>query len=348
MQFNIFYLPKNKIMKNYKMIVGIDVSKLKLDVWLLQHPKDVEQKHFIVTNNEKGIKEIIKTIKKEKIAIEDCLFCFENTGIYSMPLCYCLSNLNVNYWVVNALEIKRSKGLTRGKNDKNDSKEIAFYAFSHLHKLKLNVLPEKEISQLKIMFAERDKLIKAIGILEKTKEAENFMPKEITKVVSNINTKTVVFLKAQLKEIESKMEQIVQSNEKINEQIKLVKSVPGIGSQTALYLVLTTKCFESFDNWRQLACYSGIAPFEYSSGTSIKGRTKVNHLADKKMKSMLQMCVLSAIKYDTEIKTYYTKKKNQGKHSMLIMNNIRCKIIARAFAVVSRGTPFVNTLKFAA
>ena len=97
-----------------------------------------------------------------------------------------------------------------------------------------------------------------------------------------------------------------------------------------------------------MACYAGVAPFEYSSCTSVKGRTKVNHLADKKMKSMLQMCVLSAVKYDPEIKHYYQKKKAEGKHVMLVMNNIRCKLLARAFAVINRGTPFLTTQDVAA
>ena len=60
------------------------------------------------------------------------------------------------------------------------------------------------------------------------------------------------------------------------------------------------------------------------------------------------MCVLTAIKNDTELKAYYLKKKEEGKNSMLVMNNIRCKIMARVFAVVNRGTPFVNTQRFAA
>ena len=334
--------------KNYTMIIGIDVSKLKLDVWLMKNPEDSKQEHFIVTNDEKGIKQIIKTIKKQKIPLEECLFCLENTGIYSKPLSFCLNKLNVDCWIVSALEIKRSKGISRGKNDKNDAKEIAFYAFTHLHKLKLNVIPEKEIIQLKVLFAEREKLVKAIHIIDSTKETNDFLPTEIMKDVMKMNAKTVSLLKIQLKAVETKMQEIIKSNEKINEQMELISSVTGVGPQTALYLIITTKCFEAFDAWRKLACYGGMAPFEYSSGSSIRGRTKVNHLADKKLKSMMQMCVLSAIKYDNEIKTYYLKKKAEGKNSMLVMNNIRCKILARVFAVIERGTPFVNTQKFAA
>jgi transposase len=330
------------------MIIGIDVSKLKLDVWSMVNPQDSKQEHFIVSNNEKGIKQIIKTIKKQKHSMEDCLFCFENTGIYSMPLSYCLSKFGADYWVVPALEIKRSKGISRGKNDKNDAKEIAFYAFTHLYKLKLNALPEKEIAQLKVLFSEREKLVKAIKLMDTTKELKGFMPDEIINDTLKLNAKTVALLKQQLKKLEEKIQEIIEQNQKIKEQYKLASSVPGIGKQTAIYLIITTNCFESFENWRKLACYAGVAPFEYTSGTSIKGRTKVNNLADKKMKSMLQMCVLTAIKNDAELKSYYNRKKEEGKNPMLIMNNIRCKLIARVFSVVKRGTPFVNIHKFAA
>lgn len=335
-------------MKNYKLIIGIDVSKLKLDVWLMANPKDSNQIHFIVNNNEQGAKEIIKVIKKRNYSVNDCLFCFENTGIYSMPLSYHLSKIKAHFWLENALEIKRSKGISRGKNDKSDSKDIAIYAFTHLHKLKLSKIPEKEIAQLKLLFTEREKLVKVVKIMESTKEVNNFIPKEITKELFKSNTKTLTTLKRLLKELENQIQKIIKENHKITSQINLMKSIPGVGTQTALYVAITTKCFESFDNWRQLACYSGIAPFEYSSGSSIKGRTKVNHLADKKMKSMMQMCVLTAIKYDTQLNEYYKRKKAEGKNGMLVMNNIRCKLMARMFAVVNRGTPFVNTQKFAA
>lgn len=330
------------------MIVGIDVSKLTLDAWLMFDPKDDRKTHLKVNNNEKGIKEIIKLIKSQKVEIKDCLFCFENTGIYSMPLSYNLSKNNADYWVVNALEINRSKGISRGKNDKNDAKEIAFYAFTHLHKLILTTIPEKEIAEMKMLFTEREKLLKTLRIMETTKEVQGFIPKEIIKNVIKLNAKTVLLLKSQLKEVERQMNEIVVKNEKILKQHNLITSIPGVGMQTALYLIITTKCFDSFDNWRQLACYAGVAPFEFSSGSSVKGRTKVNHLADKKMKSLLNMCALSIKKYDKEIAEYYQKKVLEGKNPMLIMNNIRCKILSRVFATVNRGTPYVNLQKFAA
>ena len=64
---------------------------------------------------------------------------------------------------------------------------------------------------------------------------------------------------------------VVVPDEKLNRQYNLITSIPGIGMQTAIYLLIATKGFEAFDNWRQLACYAGVAPFPYQSGTSIRG-----------------------------------------------------------------------------
>lgn len=334
-------------MKNYKTIAGIDVSKLKLDVYLMKKPNDPDQKHFIVSNDEKGIKEIIKILNKQGDIIKHTLFCFENTGVYSMSLSYVLSKLGIDYWVVNALEIKRSKGLARGKNDKNDAKDIAIYASINIHKLKLSSIPEKEIAQLKMLYSEREKLIRAIKLMDSTKEVKGFLPNEVIKDTIRLNARTIKYLKKQLQELEQKMQNIINNTEKIKEQYDLITSIPGVGKQTAIYLINTTKCFESFKNWRQLACYAGVAPFEYSSGSSVRGRTKVSHLADKKMKSLLNMCALSIKKSDKQIAEYYQKKLDEGKNPMLIMNNIRCKILSRVFAVVNRGTKYVNFYKFA-
>jgi hypothetical protein len=70
-------------------------------------------------------------------------------------------------------------------------------------------------------------------------------------------------------------------------------------------------------------------------------------MADKKMKTLLQMCAMTALKYDPQLKEYYIKKKDEGKNSMLVLNNVRGKLISRVFADVNRETPYINTYKFA-
>lgn len=334
-------------MKNYLFYVGIDISKSKLDVVILEKQTPNVSNHFIVENNLKGIKAILKTLIKQKIDLTTVLFCCENTGVYTFPLSSYLSESTLDLWVVPAIEIKRSKGISRGKNDKSDAKDIALYSIRNIDKLKLSTLPETAIQQLKLLYTEREKVMKSFKLFEATKENIDFMPKQVYKSIVVINNKTVKFLKATLRVIEKEMKEIISAQIELKKQFELIKTVPGIGDKTAIYILIATRGFTAFDNARKFACYSGTAPFEYSSGSSIKGRTKVNHMADKKMKSILQMCALVAVKHDPQLKEYYERKKAEGKNAMLVLNNVKCKIIGRVFSVINRQTPYINTYKFA-
>ena len=60
------------------------------------------------------------------------------------------------------------------------------------------------------------------------------------------------------------------------------------------------------------------------------------------------MCALSANKYDVELKEYFERKVNEGKNKMLVLNNIRNKLLARGFAVINRQEPYINLRKYAA
>lgn len=335
-------------MKTFQTFVGIDISKLSLDISVIHQKEPNKATHYKVSNDGKGISKLLGQLGKSGAILQDTLFVCENTGIYTAPFMTVMSSQKLDYWVVAAIEIKRSQGLSRGKSDKADAKTIALYGLTHQHKYKPSTLPQTEVQQLKLLFTQRGKIQKAIALFEQTKENEGYLPKEVFAVVKKLNQQQISHLGKALVKIDRQMLAIVKQGTILHKQQELPTSIPGIGKQTALYLMITTRSFTSFSTWRQLACYAGVAPFEYSSGTSVKGRTKVSDIADKKMKSLLQMCVLSAVKCDKEIKAYYEKKKAEGKPTMLVMNNVRAKLLARVFAVVKRGTPFVNTQKFAA
>lgn len=348
MKLNIKKQEKKSQSHLYQCYVGIDVSKSKLDVTILSTPSEKRPFHFVVSNNNKGINQLLTQLEKQKIDAKATLFSFEDTGVYSLPLGCFLSEQNLHYWMIPAIEIKRSKGISRGKTDKADSKDIAFYSYTHLHKLRLSQLPEKTILELKILFTEREKLLKATRLMESTQEGIGFLPKAALATALKLNKATVKQLKAAVSKVDAAIKKLIAENEVIKKQFELIQSQPGIGPQTALYLILVTKSFQSFENWRQLACYSGVAPFEYSSGSSIRGRTKVSHLADKKLKTLLNLCALNAKKWDPQLKEYFEKKVAEGKPKMLVLNNLRAKLLARVFAIINRGTPYVNLQKFAA
>ncbi|MEG5073119.1 transposase [Microcoleus sp. B3-D2] len=331
--------------KNYGIFIGVDVSKVKLDYCIIDK-ESMQYDYGSLSNTAKGINAFLSLLsKKLKGNKEDILFCLENTGVYSMPICYWLQTGHFDYWVVPALEIRRSKGIVRGKTDKADSRDIALYAISHLHELKLSHLPEKYFVEIRLLLAERDKVVKAISIFNMTKESKNFLPEDILKITLQHNKRMMIFLKKQLLQIEKSIENIINSNPLFKQQDELLQSIPGVGKQTSVLLIAYTQAFTLFKTHRQFACYAGVAPFEYSSGSSVRGRTKVSNLANKRLKTALNMAALTAKKFDLQLKQYYESKVEAGKNKMLVLNAIRCKIISRAFAVINRNSKFVDTLK---
>lgn len=149
-------------------------------------------------------------------------------------------------------------------------------------------------------------------------------------------------LKQKIKLLEKTIKEILLKNQELRITFELVTSIKGIGLIVASYLIVYTCNFTRFDNWRKFACYSGTAPFEYRSGTSVRGRTQVSQIANQQMKKMLHLAAICAIHTDAELKEYYWRRLDEGKSRMTIINIVRNKLIARVFAVVKRGTPFVD------
>ena len=120
----------------------------------------------------------------------------------------------------------------------------------------------------------------------------------------------------------------------IKKTYQIILSVRSVVLVTALYLMLYSYNSERFANAKKLDSYCGLAPFEYSSCTSIRARTKVHPMANKLLKKNLHMCAISSIKNNTEIKLYYDRKVKKGKNKKSIINAIRNKILHRIYACV--------------
>jgi transposase len=321
------------------------VSKATLDVFI-----HCCKYYFVVENNPKGFVDILETILKvAKCKQDDLLFCFENTGKYSRMLSVFFHTQSIAFVMEPALKIKKSLGLTRGKNDKVDSRRIALYAYEKKESLIPTVLPDEKIDQIKSLLSLREKLIKhrtaykngLTDLYDCYKEGENDMIKEIQqRLISNLDE--------EIEKIEKQVNDIIKNDDSMSKNFRLILSVRGIGKIVAYYLIAFTANFTAFANARAFACYVGIAPFGNSSGI-VKGTPRVHPFANKQIKSLLNLAAMSAIQFKGEYQQYYNKRVTElGKNKMSTLNIIRNKLVYRVFAVVQRETPYVDLYKFAA
>lgn len=120
---------------------------------------------------------------------------------------------------------------------------------------------------------------------------------------------------------------------------ELITSVKGISKVTATEIVITTNEFKNIKDPKKFGCYAGCVPFEKSSGKK-RGKPAVSPIANKKVKSLLHMAALSAIRHCNELKAYYQRKVAEGKNKMLVLNNVRNKLILRVFVCVNKNQKY--------
>jgi transposase len=322
---------------NYKDYVGIDVSQKTLDVVFRSTGK-----HMRVANNEAGMIKMLKGLASAGTHQGGALFCFEHTGIFSLPLRLFLAERGILHVQVSSLAAKRSMGLKRGKTDKVDAAALADYAYRYREELQPAPPPNRVLIEAKRFFSLREQLVRdRSGLISRLGVEERMLKLNSKDLGVRIQQKVIRQLTQEIDRVEKEINRLIGSDPELKRNHELVTSVKGIGDQTATYLLITTENFTLFKDWRKYACYAGVAPFENSSGTSVRGSTKVSQLANKCSKKLLGNCAASAIQCNPELKAYYQRRLDQGKHKMSTLNIVRNKILSRAFAVVHRQQPYV-------
>jgi transposase len=329
-----------------KNFIGIDVSKNTLDISIVVEGKVLS--HQCIGNNTKEIRgKVSKMLKQNNASFSDTIFCMEHTGIYNNPLVKWLSTNSGKIWIESGIQISRSMGMVRGKNDKVDSQRIALYAYSNQHKMTLKKLPRLVIEKITSLLSQRLRYMKSKKQLSvPVIEQQEFMDKEIVKHMHRSTLKVIKVLDEQIQAVEKSILELIHSDENLKKLYKLINSVDGIGFVTAAYVITTTNEFLSITEAKKYACYSGVVPFEYSSGVSIKGRNRVSHMANKHMKQLFHMASMSAIQSNEELKQYYQRKVAEGKNKMSVINAVRNKLVLRIFSCVKNERMFEKKYQY--
>ena len=329
-------------MKEYFYFFGVDVSKKTVDITLFDQQQTTHRQFM---NNTPGMEELEQWLAQLNQNKSEVLFCMETTGLYCFPLTQFLAGKGIDIWIEHAAQIKKSSSLDRGKNDKIDSYRIALYAAKNLDRLRLWKPMSITLEKIKHLSALRERLVEtkkrlATPIKEFEEMGNVAMAKLLTKTIKH----SLSAVDKDIVNIEAKIIDIVNEDDNLKQLFRLITSVVGIGFVTAINLLIYTKGFTVLNETRKLACYCGVAPFEYSSGTSIRGKTKVHFMANRKLKCNLHMASLSAIKLDVDIKNYYERKVAEGKNKMSVLNAVRNKLLARILAVVNNRREYVRKI----
>ena len=244
---------------------------------------------------------------------------------------------------VPGLEIKKSMGMQRGKNDKKDAGRIALYGYEKREKLQIQNPCSSSVERLKLLLTQRAGFVnERTAVNQRMKHIIAMMVLKSSDPIIKNYQKHVASLNKRVAEAEVQIQQLITGNDDLHQNFELITTVPGIGKVNAWMLLACTENFTRFSNGRKFGSYCGIVPFEHMSGTSIRGKSRVSHMANKQIKASLTLSARAAVNHDPELKAYYERRKLLGKHHMSILNEVKFKLVLRVFAVVNRATAYIN------
>lgn len=333
----------------FTYFIGTDVSKQKLDFAVMQDKNLLF--HAEIENSPKHIAAFIREqIKLPNFDLDKAVFCMEHTGIYSNHLLLCLHKMGAKVCLEAATHIKNSLGNLRGKNDRIDAIRIADYAYRNSERLRLWAPKRDVVVKLAQLSATRSRLITVKKMLTvPIREVSSFLDKKNASANAKLCKKSIGAIEKDLLEIEKTIDELIENDPELKRLNRLVTSVSGIGKVTATEMLITTNEFRDIKEAKKFACYCGVAPFTKESGM-FKGRARVSHMANKKMKTLLHLAALVALQHNKDLKTYYGRKVNEEKkNKMCVINAIRNKLILRVFACVNQDKEYeINYQKLVA
>jgi len=320
-------LPNCYIMTKVKEYCGIDVSKDTLDVMM------EEKGHQIFKNNKTGFASLLKWSGK------DVHFVMEATGIYHEQLAHFLASKGRSVSVVNALIIKRySQMLLRStKTDKADAQMILKYAMSNAHELSFwEPLPAyvescKDISGIVSLLLKQRTALKN---KRHSLKAKGIAKSGLLRAVEG----SIKALDEQIKELETMMEELIIEHEGV--LFDQLKSIPGIGTKTAMFLIVVTNGFKTFENSKQVSSYLGMSTSIRTSGSSIRGQSRITKTGNIHMRNLLFLSSFTAYKYNPSCKALYDRITDKGKSKKLALIAVANKLIKQAFALAKSGEYF--------
>ena len=309
---------------------GIDISKDVFDV------TNSNGSYSQFENNYKGFKTFLKLLDSNSHCV------MEATGYYHYQLAYYLQEKEIRVSVENPLSVKRfiQMKLSKIKTDKSDSKLICEYG----QQVELKLWQGHSKHQIECLQITRllSVYTKQSTMLKNKIHGEKVLGNPSLFVVGSLK-RSLKSTQKEMKTLENKLLKLVK--EMHQDLLTRLETIPGIGRKTSLMLVVLTDGFERFTSASELCSYSGLTPIIRQSGSSVRGKSRISKIGNKKLRNLLFMCSFNACKYNKACREIYDRIVAKGKSKKLALIAVCNKLLKQAFAIAKSGLIYDDTYR---
>lgn len=320
-------------MSKQVMYVGIDVGCEELWVAI----EGQTPKKFL--HSKQGIKSLHAWAQKRS-GSHQLHFCMEATGVYGISVA---SQLVADYEavvsIVNPARIAAfaKVQMKRCKTDKVDAEVIRAYANSQ-QPVVWQPAPQP-LQHLAALVAQADAIKDSLGQWHNRHHAQQFIS-DLPKVVTHTQRSIERSLKRQLQNMETSITNLCAADPYLAQQVALLCTVPGIAHNTAVRLLAHGKQWLTDTTAKALVAHAGLAPHHHQSGSSIRGKGRVDKRGNAKLRKTLYMPALVAVYHNPILKRFYQRLISKGKNKKLALVAAMKKLLLIIRAILITQKPF--------
>ena len=312
------------------IFIGIDVSK---DELVIAYVLDNKWTKCKIANTVSAVLAWLS-----KLDLTGKHFVLEATGAYNERLCWALAQRGLPFSVVNPAQSRAMSKALR-KNNKNDDQDAQT----------LSILGQKlELNEYKMPSEVQKKRKEAFSALASLQKQERQLKNQLHAFEYRVNPNPIA-VQALENVLTSTQEAIATLQKELHPQqdeeedlrtIDRIATIKGVGKETAKVFVTLFGNFQHFKDAKAFASFVGLAPTEFSSGISVRGRGSISKNGSSKVRAMLFNCARSAMRYNQNCKELYQRIVEKGKNGKVALTAVMHKLARMIFGVVRSGKDY--------
>lgn len=313
-----------KITITYRFIVGIDISKKWLDLYLYDQ-KTTRDDQLRVANDRQGFQEIGNWLAEHQVGRSQVVLCSEHTGRYGERLLGWSTEQNWPHAVVKTTALQQVSAEHHRKTDRYDARKLAEYARRYSDRLRLRTAPKEAVKQIKRFKSERKAMVDDRAALKQKCSEADYHNAQMDDLKSCWQQQ-ISLLSEHISQLEDRIQTLIDENSYLNELYSRMRTAPGLGK------VITPVWISMFAgrkklNPKKISSRFGFAPHPSNSGSSVSKPSTSSGYGNSYMRRLMHEAARSVATHYDHYSNYYQRKLAEGKHELVVINNIINKLI---------------------
>jgi transposase len=317
----------------FSLYVGVDIAATSFAATWASDPA-IAPRATTFDQTTDGYQAFQQQLSATGVAPAATLVALEATGTYWVTLATHLHQIGYAVAVLNPAQVAQyARSLPRrAKTDALDAQLLLRFAAER--KPARWEPPEQVYHELRQRLLVRDSMLHMRTQARNQRHAMHQWPVRVRSAAEALDS-IITELEEQIDSLDREIAQVLADGAWATSATILL-ATPGLGPITTAWLLVGTLNFSVATTPEQLTAYVGLAPMPHESGSSVRGRRRIGHTGNGRLRTALYMATLNAARYNPTIKAFYQRLRAAGKPMKVARCAAARKLLHLAWALVKQ------------